>query len=85
MKMGIKLNQTIIFVLLFSLLIICFFNQKTVLIKRGSEVSLITTYKKNIDSLIKAYNSDFTIHDLISPDKNMKLRDGMIIVIKNNL
>ena len=77
-----KFNQTIIFFLLFSLLVVCFFNQKTVLIKRGNEFELITTYKKDVESLIRTFNNGITIKDIVSPNKNVKLKDGLIITIK---
>ena len=77
-----KFNQTIIFFLLFSLLVVCFFNQKTVLIKKGNEFELITTYKKDVESLIRTFNNGITIKDIVSPNKNVKLKDGLIITIK---
>ena len=77
-----KFNQTIIFFLLFSLLFVCFFNQKTVLIKKGNEFELITTYKKDVESLIRTFNNGITINDIVSPNKNIRLRDGLIITIK---
>jgi uncharacterized protein YabE (DUF348 family) len=80
--MGIKVNQFVIYFLLFTLLIICLLNQKTILIKKGSEIVSVTTYKKDIFNLLKSYKSDFTFKDLISPSKNVKLKDGLIIEIK---
>ena len=77
-----KFNQTIMFFLLFSLIIICFFNQKTVLIKTGSEYELITTYKKDVESLIRTMSKELTLNDVVSPDIHVRLRDGLVIVTK---
>jgi uncharacterized protein YabE (DUF348 family) len=81
--MGIKINQIVVYFLLFTLLLISFINQKTILIKKGSEILSVTTYKKDIFNLLKSFKSDFTYKDLLSPSKNVKLKDGLIIEIKN--